>query len=172
MFLVVGLAIAGVIGIAAAFYFSLRPGNGGDKRLRSVDAGRAGTDRRPGSSAGTARRDRANNAPHAANGGRAANTVRGADASSRNYQAEAGAGPNPALDFGDPVLVGGRRGGQGTSADNPQAAGPTPRGWPRSCRTSPGHVGAWASAREPTSMKSCGRRSRSVASATSSSGTT
>ena len=124
MFLVVGLAIAGVIGIAAAFYFSLRPGNGGDKRLRSVDAGRAGTDRRPGSSAGTARRDRANNAPHAANGGRAANTVRGADASSRNYQAEAGAGPNPALDFGDPVLVGGRRGGQGTSADNPQAAGP------------------------------------------------
>ena len=125
MFLVVGLAIAAVVGIAAAFYFSLRPGSGGDKRLRSVGAGRAGTDRRPGSSsAGTARRDRANNAPHAANGSRAANTVRGGDGSSRNYHAEAGTGPNPALDFGDPVLVGGRRGGQGTSAGSPLAADP------------------------------------------------
>lgn len=35
MFLVAGLAVAGLVGIAAAFYFSIRSGNRGDKRLRS-----------------------------------------------------------------------------------------------------------------------------------------
>ena len=158
MFLVVGLAIAGVVGIAAAFYFSLRSGSGGDKRLRSVGAGRAGTDRRPGSrSAGTARRDRTNNARRAANGSRAANTVRGANASSRNYQAEASTGPNPVLDIGDPVLVGGRRGGQGTSAGDPLAtdprlaarpeAGRGPDGWPRPPTRSPAAADADRTAR-------------------------
>ena len=125
MFLVVGLAIAGAVGIAAAFYFTTRSGSGRDRRLRSVGAGRAGTGRRPGSrSVGTARPDRTNNARRAANGSRAVNTVRGANASSRNYQAEASTGPNPVLDFGAPVLVGGRRGGQGTSAGDPQATDP------------------------------------------------
>jgi len=125
MFLVVGLAIAGAAGIAAAFYFSIRSGSGGGNRLRSVGAGRAGTGRRPGSrSLGTARPDRTSNARRAANGSRPVNTVRGANASSRNYQAEASTGPNPVLDFGAPVLVGGRRGGQGTSAGDPQATDP------------------------------------------------
>src|ERR1700689_2589892 len=32
MFLVAGLAVAGLVGIAAAFYFSIRPGNSGKKR--------------------------------------------------------------------------------------------------------------------------------------------
>src|SRR6476661_7991679 len=36
MFLVVGLAVAGLVGIAAAFYFSIRSSNRGDKRLRSA----------------------------------------------------------------------------------------------------------------------------------------
>ena len=104
MFLVVGLVIAGAVGIAAAFYFSLRSGRGGDRRLRSIGAGRAGTGRRPGSrSVGTARPDRTNDARRAANGSRPVNTVHGANASSRNYQAEASTGPNPALDFGAPV---------------------------------------------------------------------
>ena len=125
MFLVVGLAIAGAVGIAAAFYFSIRSGSGGASRLRSIGAGRAGTGRRPGSrSAGTARPDRTNNARRAANGSRPVNTARGANASSRNYQAEASTGPNPVLDSGAPVLVGGRRRGQGMSAGDPQATDP------------------------------------------------
>jgi len=36
MFLVAGLAVAGLVGIAAAFYFSIRSGNRGGKRLRSA----------------------------------------------------------------------------------------------------------------------------------------
>ena len=36
MFLVAGLAVAGLVGIAAAFYFSIRSSNRGDKRLRSA----------------------------------------------------------------------------------------------------------------------------------------
>src|SRR5271165_5021965 len=87
MFLVVGLAIAVVVGIVVA-YFSLRSGSSGGRRLRFVGASRAGTDRRPGSrSAGTARRDRT------------------ANASSRNYQAETSTGPNPVLDIGEPARL-------------------------------------------------------------------
>src|SRR5580704_8712901 len=114
MFLFAGLAIAGAVGIAAAFYFSIRSGSGGAKRLRSARAGRAGTDRRPGSrSGGTARPD---NARRAANGSRPANTGRPANPPPRDYRAEASTGPNPVLDFADPVLVGGRRGGPVASA--------------------------------------------------------
>src|SRR5205807_1635523 len=52
MFLVAGLAVAGLVGIAAAFYFSIRSGNRGDKRLRSAGAGRAGADRHADRGAG------------------------------------------------------------------------------------------------------------------------
>jgi hypothetical protein len=122
MFLFAGLAIAVVVGIAAAFYFSIRSGSGGAKRLRSARARRAGTDRRPGSrSGGTARPD---NARRAGNGSRPANTGRAANAPSRNYRAEASTGPNPVLDFADPVLVGGRRGGPGASAGDSHATDP------------------------------------------------
>ena len=125
MFLFAGLAIAGVVGLAAAFYFSIRSGSGGAKRLRSARAGRAGTDgteRRPGSrSGGTARPD---NARRAANGSRPANTDRAATAPSRNYRAEASTGPDPVLDFADPALVGGRRGGPGASAGDSHASDP------------------------------------------------
>ena len=123
MILVAGLAIAGVVGIAAAFYFSIR--SGGGKRLRPAGAGRAGANRRPGSRSGNiARPDRTDNARRAANGRRPADTSRAVNAPSRNYRAEASTGPNPVLDFGDPALVGGRRAGPGASAGDAQATDP------------------------------------------------
>jgi hypothetical protein len=45
MFLVAGLAVAGVAGILAAIYFSVRSGKRGGKRLRSAGPGRIGADR-------------------------------------------------------------------------------------------------------------------------------
>jgi hypothetical protein len=48
MILVAGLAIAGLAGIAAAFYFSVRPGTG-SSRGRAAGSGRTGTDRTPAS---------------------------------------------------------------------------------------------------------------------------
>ena len=120
MILVAGLAVAGLVGIAAAFYFSIRSGNRSDRRVRSAGAGRAGADRRPGGrSSGTARparAARAENGRQAANGGRSVKASRGAKVSSRNYRAEGSTGPHPVLDFGDPVLDGGRRGGPGAPA--------------------------------------------------------
>jgi hypothetical protein len=49
MFLVAGLAVAGLVGIAAAFYFSIRSGNRGDKRPRSTrpDLSRPNLDSHP-----------------------------------------------------------------------------------------------------------------------------
>ena len=68
MFLVAGLAVAGLVGIAAAFYFSIRSGSRRDKRLRSAGAGRAGTGARPATRAGTARSDLASPPRRAADG--------------------------------------------------------------------------------------------------------
>ena len=48
----------------------------------------------------------------------------GANTPTRNYRAEDGTGPNPVLDFGDPALVGGRRGGSVVSPGDPQATDP------------------------------------------------
>ena len=125
MILVVGLAVAGLAGIAAAFYFSIRSSHGGSKRLRSAGSGHAGGDRRPGSrSHGTARPDRTDNGRRAANGSGSANAGRRANTPTRNYRAEDSTGPNPVLDFGDPALVGGRRGGSVASAGDPQVTDP------------------------------------------------
>ena len=106
MILVAGLAIAGIVGIAAAFYFSIRSGSG-DKRLRSGGAGRARIDRRRGSrSAGTARSDRsAHTGRSAANSRGPANLDRTANASTGNYRADDSTGPNPVLDVDDPMLT-------------------------------------------------------------------
>jgi hypothetical protein len=110
MILVAGLAVAGLVGIAAAFYFSIRSGHGGDKRLRAASAGRARTDRRQGSrSNGPAGPDRTDNARRTSDAGRSLHSGRAPDAASRNYRAEASTGPNPVPDFGDPVLAGSRR---------------------------------------------------------------
>ena len=88
MYLVAGLAVAGLAGIAAAFYFSIRSGNRRDKRLRSAGAGRAGTGRRPGSGSGTARPDQAGRPRRTADGDRPVTTFRPAAVSSRNSRAE------------------------------------------------------------------------------------
>src|SRR2546423_5313579 len=80
MFLVAGLAVAGLVGIAAAFYFSIRSGNRGDKRLRPAGADRAEVARRPG------------NRTTSASG--PVTTFRPA-ASPRSYRAKADTGPDP-----------------------------------------------------------------------------
>ena len=67
MILVAGLAVAGLVGIAAAFYFSIRSGNGGFKRNSRVRSGdRAGADRHP-----RGRRSRGTSDEQPANGHRA-----------------------------------------------------------------------------------------------------
>ena len=118
MILVAGLAIAGIVGIAAAFYFSIRSGSG-DKRLRSGGAGRARIDRRRGSrSAGPARSDRAAHTGRlAANSRRPAKTGRTASASTGNYRADESTGPNPVLDVDDPMLASADPGEFGHAAD-------------------------------------------------------
>jgi len=63
MFLVAGLAVAGLAAVAAAFYFSIRSGHSGTNRLRPgpgragaarAQTARAGAGKRPGSRSGTA----------------------------------------------------------------------------------------------------------------------
>jgi len=87
MYLVAGLAVAGLVGIAAAFYFSIRSANRRDKRLRSAGAGRAGTGRRPGSTSGT-RPSLARQPRRAVNGGAPVTTFTPAAVSSRHSRTE------------------------------------------------------------------------------------
>jgi hypothetical protein len=118
MFLVAGLAVAGLVGIAAAFYFSIRSGNRRDKRLRSAGAGRAGAARRPGGRTSTARPDLTtpdlNGHPRrAVNGSGPVTTFRPA-ASPKTYRPKADTGPDPIADF-DHVPAGDRRGAPGAA---------------------------------------------------------
>ncbi len=118
MFLVAGLAVAGLIGIAAAFYFSIRSGNRRDKRLRSAGAGRAGASRRPGGRTSTARPDLArrdlNGHPRrAVNGSGPVTTFRPA-ASPKTYRPKADTGPDPVADF-DHVPAGDHRAAPGAA---------------------------------------------------------
>ena len=116
MILVAGLAVAGLVGIAAAFYFSIRSGNGGFKRNSRVRSGDpAGADRHPDGS-----RSRGASDEHPANGHRAANNSRAANPAPRavnpasgNYRAEGRSGPNTVMDFGD-------------AGDPGRASGPAP----------------------------------------------
>ena len=97
MILVAGLVVAGLVGIAAAFYFSIRSGNGGFKRNSRVRSGdRAGADRHPGG-----RRSRGTSDERPANGHRAANNSRAANPASLaanpaggNYRAESRSRPS------------------------------------------------------------------------------
>jgi hypothetical protein len=129
MFLVVGLAVAGLVGIAAAFYFSIRSGNRRDKRLRSARAGRAVTDRHPGSRSGTARPDLAGHPRRVASGGGPTTTFTPAAVSSRNSRAKADTGPDPVADF-DQVLAGSRRAAPGAAATRPRRQAPPQDPWP------------------------------------------
>jgi hypothetical protein len=90
MILVAGLAIAGVAGIAAAFYFSVRPGHAGSERtsrVRSGASGRPRTDHRPANVSGTADRpsrtarvpDRFRAGQRSASSGETGPRTRGAD---------------------------------------------------------------------------------------------
>ena len=101
MFLVVGLAVAGLVGIAAAFYFSIRSGSR-DKRLRSAGAGHAGTGRHPGSGSGTARPDLAGYSFSAADGGRPVTTFTPAAVSPRKPRAEQAKAADSWLDDSSP----------------------------------------------------------------------
>jgi hypothetical protein len=85
MFLVAGLAVAGLVGIAAAFYFSIRPGNSGKKRGSRVQPDRT-SHTRP---------DRYQVNDSSPNRGRTA----GRAATTRNYRAaERSTGPNAVPD--------------------------------------------------------------------------
>jgi len=91
MILVAGLAVAGLVGIAAAFYFSIRTGGSGKKRnsrVRAAGSGRARADRHLGST--PAIRDerpvnahRSPNSGPNATSGRSPNTSRSATAGTR-----------------------------------------------------------------------------------------
>jgi len=107
MFLVAGLAVAGLVGIAAAFYFSIRSGNRGNKRLRSAGAGRADAGRLPGAG----RAD-----PGRLPGSRSGRNPRPERTDNGRRAAGGSTGPDSVPDFGGQVLVGGRRGAPGGSA--------------------------------------------------------
>ena len=129
MFLVVGLAVAGLVGIAAAFYFSIRSGSRRDKHVRSAGAGRAGTDRRPVSRGGTARPDLAGQPRRAASRGGPITTFTPAAVSPRNLRTKADTGPDPIPAFGQ-VPADGRRAAPGATATRPPRQAPTEDPWP------------------------------------------
>ena len=96
MFLVAGLAVAGLVGIAAAFYFSIRPGNAGNKRGSRVQPDRT-SHTRPDTYQGN---------DSGANRGRSA----GRAPATRNYRAaDHGTGPNPAAEHRGPGRTRARR---------------------------------------------------------------
>jgi hypothetical protein len=129
MFLVVGLALAGLVGIAAAFYFSIRSGSRRDKRLRPAGAGRAGTDRRPASRGATGRPDLAGQPRRTASGGGPITTFRPAAVSSRNPRTKADTGPDPLPAF-DQAAADGRRAAPGATAVRPPRQAPPEDPWP------------------------------------------
>ena len=210
MILVAGLAVAGLAGIAAAFYFSMRPGG---SRVRAAGPGRAADSRVPASRSRTspsysgrsdlsaspersARPDRPARSDRPARAAASAGPVGSAGSGSGRAAERTGAstvidftGPQPVLDDSEPAVTG-RRARHGDRLDDTPdtsvtsvmpvpAAGPQLGTSRRPTRTRPttrsrrpGHVGAWAGVRDPTSTRNCGRPSRSAASPTSSSGTT
>ena len=162
MFLVAGLAVAGLVGIAAAFYFSIRSGNRGGKRLRSTrpDLSRPNLNSHPRRTSDDGRpvttfRPAASPKPRRAEAARTAETVgarRLADTQALPedpWPGDAEAG-NPWPDDARPAKPGRSSG--------------------RRRPGRPSRAAARDSAREPTSTRNCGRPSRSAASATSSSG--
>jgi hypothetical protein len=93
MILVAGLAVAGLVGIAAAFYFSIRTGGSGKKRnsrVRAAGSGRARADRHLGSTPAI-RDERPANARWAADNDRTMNAHRSPDS---GPNATSGPGPN------------------------------------------------------------------------------
>src|SRR5258706_14007554 len=124
MFRARGLVGGRVVRSGAAFYFSIRSGNRGDKRLRSAGAGRAGAARRPGGRTSAARPDLTrsdlNGHPRSANGSGPITTFRPAAVSPRANRAKADTGPDPVADF-DQVPAG-RRTAPGATATRGETA--------------------------------------------------
>src|ERR1700722_9563679 len=139
MILVAGLAVAGLAGIAAAFYFSMRPGG---SRVRAAGPDRAGeslsTSRtslsssgRPDWSASPGRSARAERptrsdrpARAAASASAGAGSGRGADRTGASTVIDF-TGPQPVLDDSEPVVTG-RRARRGDRADDTQVTPVTP----------------------------------------------
>lgn len=106
MILVVGLVVAGLAGIAAAFYFSIRSGRRGDKHNSRARSARGAGRLRAGASAADTGPGRPGNGSRVANGGRAVNARR-ANQASADYKDDTG--PNSTMDFGELDLSGDRR---------------------------------------------------------------
>jgi hypothetical protein len=112
MILVAGLAIAGLIGIAAAFYFTFRTGGSSRKRNARVRAARSGraradrqqvstaaaSDERPANARRAANNDRTMNAGRSAASGRSPNTGRSQVATMAMPSYGAGSTPEVSLD--------------------------------------------------------------------------
>jgi hypothetical protein len=135
MILVAGLAAAGLVGIAAAFYFSMRTGNGGyrSSSRRFSGAGRSRAEGRRNAAADdwaandhrAADNSRSVNTKRGANAGRPANAGRAGSHASGNYRGEAHTGPNTAVDFGG-LVSGPPAGRPGEAPGDPRSADAAP----------------------------------------------
>ena len=135
MILVAGLAAAGLVGIAAAFYFSMRTGNGGyrSSSRRFSGAGRSRAEGRRNAAADdwaandhrAADNSRSVNTKRGANAGRPANAGRAGRHASGNYRGEAHTGPNTAVDFGG-LVSGPPAGRPGEAPGDPRSADAAP----------------------------------------------
>ena len=184
MFLVAGLAVAGLVGIAAAFYFSIRSGNRGGKRLRSTrpDLSRPNLNGHPRRTADDARpvttfRPAASPKPRRAEAARTRRRSGPGDSPTRRHCPRTRGRVTPRPGIPGPTTL-------GRMTRYPMTRPPPTRSWvrPRARPAKPGRsprrrrpgrpsrAAARDSAREPTSTRNCGRPSRSAASATSSSG--
>jgi hypothetical protein len=112
MILVVVLAVAGLAGIAAAFYFSIRSGRRGDSHNSRLRSARGSL--RSGGSAADSGPERAGIGSRAANGDRPANARR-ANQASRNYEDDTGL--NSTMDFGKLAVPSVRRTAVGLQAE-------------------------------------------------------
>ena len=136
MILVAGLAIAGLAGIAAAFYFSMRPGG---SRVRAAGPGRAGDGHRPASRGRTSqppadRSARPARAARSAEDARSARPARSAPdgrSESRRTGDRTGSstvidftGPQRILDDSEPVVTGHRARHGDHLDDTPDEPGP------------------------------------------------
>ena len=165
MYLVVGLALAGLVGIVAAFYFSNRSGKRGGKRLRAAGTGRVAANRAgasgrpPGRAARTGQTEfalRASGPPRTSGDSRLPGARAGALTESWPSS------PSDPEDF-QPVDP-----WPGDSADTDpglRAADPGLRAARADADAfkDDGRGGGWASARARTLTRNCGRRSRSAA---------
>src|SRR3984885_11097653 len=181
MILVAGLAVAGLAGIAAAFYFSMRPGG---SRVRASGPDRAGDNRAPASTSRTSPSSSGASARSASpewparterptRSARPARAAAPAGAGSGRVADRTGAGtvidftgPQPMLDDSEPVVTGAR------ARHGDRADGPPPRPTPTIPTTRPrrpGHVGVSGGERDPRSTRNCGRWRGSAVFPTSSS---